>query len=90
MKNFVKFYMNGHPCERTIKFTSIVEFNHFKNNAYQLRFVSDDEEVRILVVGWNKDDCIVYGNTVYYTADFPTLYKFITCKNLESLIDSLP
>lgn len=90
MKNFVIFHMNGYPGEKTIKFTSIIEFNHFKNSAYTLRFVCDDDEVRILVVGWNKDDCIVYGNTVYYTANFPTLCKFITRKNLESLIDSLP
>ena len=82
--------MNGHPGERTIRFTSILELNYFKNSAYRLRFVCDDGIVRNLVISWNKDDCIVYGNTVYYTADFPTLCKFITRKNLESLIDSLP
>jgi hypothetical protein len=79
--------------KKTITFDQITEFQPVTGKNYLLRVhdcrfpPSTDTTV---IIGEHESDYILYENTVFYPPNFPTLYKSIYNRNLESAIESLP
>lgn len=80
-------------CPKILFFDIISKFYPLSDKAFLLqahdtRYPSSTDSR--IIIGNYENDYIKYGNTVFYPPNFPTLYKFLYNRNLESAINSLP